>query len=127
MLIPTLMLIFSVAGAAFGIEEETLPFFPVLIPIFIAAGYDSLVGLSVIKIGAALGVMASIANPFAVAIASKFAGDLHGRWNRYSVLYFSASTSRPASYLRCIMQRKSRRILRNPWFTHRPKKIKSSS
>ena len=70
MLIPTLMLIFSVAGAAFGIEEETLPFFPVLIPIFIAAGYDSLVGLSVIKIGAALGVMASIANPFAVAIAS---------------------------------------------------------
>lgn len=74
MLIPTLMLIFSVAGAAFGIEEETLPFFPVLIPIFIAAGYDSLVGLSVIKIGAALGVMASIANPFAVAIASKFAG-----------------------------------------------------
>ena len=53
MLIPTLMLIFSVAGAAFGIEEETLPFFPVLIPIFIAAGYDSLVGLSVIKIGAA--------------------------------------------------------------------------
>ncbi len=74
MLIPALMLIFSVAGAAFGIEEETLPFFPVLVPIFIAAGYDPLVGLSVIKIGAALGVMASIANPFAVAIASKFAG-----------------------------------------------------
>lgn len=73
-LIPTLMLIFSLAGAAFGIEEETLPFFPVLVPVFIAAGYDSLVGLSVIKIGAALGVMASIANPFAVAIASKFAG-----------------------------------------------------
>ena len=74
LLIPILMIIFSVAGAMFGIEEETLPFFMVLIPIFIAAGYDTLVGLSVIKIGAALGVMASIANPFAVAIASKFAG-----------------------------------------------------
>lgn len=74
LLIPILMLIFSLAGAAFGIEEETLPFFPVLIPIFIAAGYDTLVGLSVIKVGAALGVMGSIANPFAVAIASKFAG-----------------------------------------------------
>lgn len=74
LLIPILMLIFSVAGAAFGIEEETLPFFPVLIPIFIAAGYDTLTGLSVIKIGAALGVMGSIANPFAVAIASNFAG-----------------------------------------------------
>lgn len=74
LLIPILMAIFAVAGAAFGIEEETLPFFPVLIPIFIAAGYDTLTGLSVIKIGAALGVMGSIANPFAVAIASRFAG-----------------------------------------------------
>lgn len=74
LLIPILMCIFSFAGAAFGIEEETLPFFPVLIPVFIAAGYDTLTGLSVIKIGAALGVMGSIANPFAVAIASRFAG-----------------------------------------------------
>ncbi len=68
------MCIFAFAGAAFGIEEETLPFFPVLIPVFLAAGYDTLTGLSVIKIGAALGVMGSIANPFAVAIASRFAG-----------------------------------------------------
>lgn len=74
LLIPVLMLIFSFAGAAFGIEEETLPFFPVLIPVLLAAGYDTLVGLSIIKMGAALGVMASIANPFAVAIASRFAG-----------------------------------------------------
>jgi len=74
LLIPVLMLVFSFAGAAFGIEEETLPFFPVLIPVLLAAGYDTLVGLSIIKMGAALGVMGSIANPFAVAIASRFAG-----------------------------------------------------
>ncbi len=73
-LVPILMAIFAFAGAAFGIEEETLPFFLVLIPVFIAAGYDTLTGLSVIKMGAALGVMGSIANPFAVAIASRFAG-----------------------------------------------------
>ena len=76
LLIPVLMLVFSIAGAAFGIEEETLPFFPVLIPVLLAAGYDTLVGLSIIKMGAALGVMGSIANPFAVAIASRFAGIL---------------------------------------------------
>lgn len=74
LMIPVLMLIFALAGAAFGIEEETLPFFPVLIPVFLAAGYDTLTAISVIKIGAALGVMGSLANPFAVAIASKFAG-----------------------------------------------------
>ena len=68
--IPVLMLIFSFAGAAFGIEEETLPFFPVLIPVLLAAGYDTLVGLSVIKMGAALGVMGSIANPFAVPLSA---------------------------------------------------------
>lgn len=74
LLIPILMVIFGLAGAAFGIEEETLPFFLVLIPVFLAAGYDTLTGLCVIKVGAALGVMGSIANPFAVAIASRFAG-----------------------------------------------------
>lgn len=74
LLVPILMCTFAFAGAAFGIEEETLPFFPVLIPVFLAAGYDTLTGLSVIKMGAALGVMGSIANPFAVAIASRFAG-----------------------------------------------------
>lgn len=74
LLIPILMVIFAFAGAAFGIEEETLPFFLVLMPVFLSAGYDTLTCLSVIKIGAALGVMGSVANPFAVAIASRFAG-----------------------------------------------------
>lgn len=74
LLIPILMSIFALAGAAFGIEEETLPFFLVLMPVFLSAGYDTLTCLSVIKIGAALGVMGSLANPFAVAIASRFAG-----------------------------------------------------
>ena len=74
LLVPVLMGLFSLAGALFGIEEETLPFFPVLIPVFIAAGYDTLTAIAVVKLGAALGVMASVANPFAVAIASRFAG-----------------------------------------------------
>lgn len=73
LLIPVLMLIFSLAGAGFGIEEETLPFFLVLIPVFLAAGYDTLTGISVIKIGAGLGVMATVASPFSTAIASRFA------------------------------------------------------
>lgn len=74
LLVPVLMGLFSLAGALFGIEEETLPFFPVLIPVFVAAGYDTLTAIAVVKLGAALGVMASVANPFAVAIASRFAG-----------------------------------------------------
>ena len=53
--------------------EETIAFFPLLIPIFIAAGYDSLVAAAVILLGAGMGTLASTVNPFATGIASGFA------------------------------------------------------
>ena len=74
LLIPILMCLFALGGITFGMMEETLPFFPVVIPIFLAAGYDTLTGIAVVKIGAVLGCMGSLANPFAVVIASNFAG-----------------------------------------------------
>ena len=73
LMIPILMCMFAVGGATFGMEEETLPFFPIVIPIFLAAGYDTITAIAVIKLGAALGTMGSLANPFSVAIACKFA------------------------------------------------------
>ncbi len=51
-----------------------MAFFPLLIPVFLAAGYDALVGISVILLGAGAGVIASTVNPFATGIASGFAG-----------------------------------------------------
>ncbi len=74
LLIPILMCLFALGGVTFGMMEETLPFFPVVIPIFLAAGYDTLTAIGVVKIGAVLGCMASFTNPFAIVIASKFAG-----------------------------------------------------
>lgn len=73
LMIPIIMAIFAICGGTFGLEEETLPFFPVVIPIFLAAGYDAIVAIAVVKIGAAIGTMGSLANPFAVAIGCKFA------------------------------------------------------
>ncbi len=73
LMIPILMGIFALCGATFGLEEETLPFFPIIIPIFLAAGYDTITAIAVIKLGAAIGTMASLANPFSVAIACRFA------------------------------------------------------
>lgn len=74
LLIPILMCLFALGGITFGMMEETLPFFPVVIPIFLAAGYDTLTAIAVVKVGAVLGCMGSLANPFAVVIGSKFAG-----------------------------------------------------
>ncbi|MEE0775837.1 MAG: YfcC family protein [Bacillota bacterium] len=73
-LIPILMILFGLGGTTFGMWEETIAFFPLLIPIFIAAGYDSLVAVAVILLGAGMGTLASTVNPFATGIASGFAG-----------------------------------------------------
>ena len=69
-LIPILMLLFGLGGTTYGMWEETMAFFPLLIPVFLAAGYDAVVGISVILLGAGAGVISSTVNPFATGIAS---------------------------------------------------------
>jgi len=72
-LIPILMLVFGLGGTTYGMWEETMAFYPLLIPVFLAAGYDAIVGISVILLGAGAGIIASTVNPFATGIASGFA------------------------------------------------------
>jgi len=74
LLIPVLMILFSLGGTSFGMWEETMAFYPLLIPVFVAAGYDPLVGIAVVLLGSGAGVIASTVNPFATGIASGFAG-----------------------------------------------------
>ncbi len=73
-LIPILMLLFGLGGTTYGMWEETMAFYPLLIPVFLAAGYDAVVGISVILLGAGTGVICSTVNPFATGIAAGFAG-----------------------------------------------------
>lgn len=73
-LIPILMVFFGLGGTTYGMWEETMAFFPLLIPVFLAAGYDAVVGVAVILLGAGAGVIASTVNPFATGIAAGFAG-----------------------------------------------------
>ena len=61
-------------GTTFGMAEETMAFFPILIPVFLAAKYDALVPVACIFLGSAMGSMASTTNPFATIIASDAAG-----------------------------------------------------
>ena len=51
-----------------------MAFFPLLIPVFLAAGYDAVTAISVILLGAGAGVISSTVNPFATGIAAGFAG-----------------------------------------------------
>lgn len=73
-MIPVLMTLFAAGGTTYGMAEETLAFYTIVIPIMIAAGYDSLTGVAIIMIGAAMGVLGSTVNAFATIIASDAAG-----------------------------------------------------
>ncbi len=73
-LIPILMIIFAIGGSTFGMAEESLAFYALIVTVMIAAGYDSLVGASILLLGCGIGVLGSTINPFATGIASGFAG-----------------------------------------------------
>ncbi len=64
----------AAGGTTFGLQEETLAFYPILLPIFLAAGYDRLVTVAAIYCGSCIGYMGATINPFSTIIASDAAG-----------------------------------------------------
>lgn len=73
-LIIILTFLFSFGGSSFGMAEEGLVFYPLLVPIFLAAGFDLLVPVAVIFAGTQMGTLSSFSNPFSTIIASNAAG-----------------------------------------------------
>jgi uncharacterized ion transporter superfamily protein YfcC len=73
-MIPVLMALFAFGGTTYGMAEETLAFYMLLIPIMIAARYDAVTAVAVILLGAGVGVLGSTVNAFATVIASDAAG-----------------------------------------------------
>ena len=73
-LIVVVMALMALGGTTFGMAEETVAFYPLLLPVFLAAGYDRMVPVAAIFVGSTVGTMASTTNPFATVIASDAAG-----------------------------------------------------
>jgi uncharacterized ion transporter superfamily protein YfcC len=74
LLIPVLMTVFALGGTSFGMAEESLAFYALVITVMIAAGYDALTGFAIVLLGCGIGVLGSTVNPFATGIASGIAG-----------------------------------------------------
>jgi uncharacterized ion transporter superfamily protein YfcC len=72
-MIPILMAVFALGGTTYGMAEESLAFYVLIITVMIAAGYDAMTGALVILLGCGIGVLGSTVNPFATGIASGFA------------------------------------------------------
>ena len=73
LMIPVLFIFFSAGGAIWGMGEESIPFAMILVPMFIAMGYDAVVGVCVTYCATQIGFGASWMNPFSLAIAQGIA------------------------------------------------------
>ena len=88
LMIPILMFTFGLGGTIFGMGEETIGFYLIIIPIFIAAGFDAFTGAVVVFLGTGIGYMASTTNPFSTGIASGFAGTTIGDGLLLRIFFF---------------------------------------
>jgi uncharacterized ion transporter superfamily protein YfcC len=73
LVVPLIMVLFSLAGATFGMSESTIVFIMITIPLAIAMGYDSIVGICMSFMAAGVGFAAAITNPFNIGVAQGIA------------------------------------------------------
>ncbi|MBT0725895.1 YfcC family protein [Rosenbergiella australiborealis] len=73
-MIPILMALFALGGTIYGMAEESLPFYSLLVPVMVAARFDRLVAAATVLLGAGIGTLGSTINPFATVIAANAAG-----------------------------------------------------
>ena len=74
LLLILVFIIIAIGGTTFGMAEEILPFYPILMPIFLKSGLDGILAASPLFMGAMIGNMFSTVNTFCVVLASYSAG-----------------------------------------------------
>lgn len=73
-LVPIMFLVFALGSSLFGMLNEYNGFYPIFVGLGIALGYDALYGTAIVALGAFIGFMGSIMNPFTVVVAQSIAG-----------------------------------------------------
>lgn len=68
-----LTILFSLAGAVFGMSEETIPFVGIVVPMAVSMGYDAFMGMLVVYVASNVGFSSAFLNPFTVGIAQGMA------------------------------------------------------
>lgn len=101
-------------GTTCGLEEEAVAFYPILVPIFLALGFDSIVCVGAIFLAGSMGTTFSTINPFSVVIASNAAGTVftEGLWWRVGGCIVGAVVVIGYLYWYC------RKIKANPAFSY---------
>ena len=73
-LIPIVMLLFSLGGAVLGLGEELIPFAMILMPLMIRLGYDGVTVMLTVYCSMMIGFATSWMNPFTLLFAQGIAG-----------------------------------------------------
>ena len=93
LIIPIVMTVFSFLGGAYGMCEEAIPFALIFVPLALALGYDSLVGICLSFVAAGVGFAAGFLNPFTVQISQGIAGVPLGSGIGYRLIVWTAATA----------------------------------
>ena len=73
LILAALTVLFSLAGAVFGMSEETIPFVGIVAPLAVSMGYDAIMGMLVVYVASNVGFSSAFLNPFTVGIAQEMA------------------------------------------------------
>ena len=122
-MIPILMTMFAAGGTTYGMAEETLAFYAILLPVVLRAGYDAVTGVAIILIGAGIGVLGSTINPFATIIASDAASIpfTEGIILRFVILIggLAICVAYVMRYAKRVKEDNDRSVVSNKWQAHR--------
>ena len=72
--ITSVMLMFGLFGAVFGMSEETIAFVAVAVPLAKRLGYDEFTGICMVYVAAHVGFAGAMLNPFTIGIAQDMSG-----------------------------------------------------
>ncbi len=108
--VPLVMILFSLAGATFGMSESVLVFILITVPLALAMGYDSIVGICMSFLAAGVGFAGAFFNPFTIGIAQGISEiPLFSGWEYRVVIWLVLTTAAIIFVMRYI-----RKIEQNP-------------
>lgn len=115
-MIPVFITMFSIGGASFGMAEEAIPFVLIFVPLALALGYDSVVGVAIPFVGSQVGFAAAFLNPFNVGVAQGIAGLPLYSGMGYRVLVWVIATALTAGFMMWYAARIKRRPELSPTY-----------
>jgi uncharacterized ion transporter superfamily protein YfcC len=116
LIIPIVMTFFSFFGAAFGMCEEAMPFALIFVPLALALGYDSIVGVCMTFLAAGVGFAGAFLNPFTLQIAQGLAGLQPVSGWEYRVVVWLIATGLTITWVMIYAARIKRDPTRSPMF-----------